>query len=81
MTIVSMAGFALIIVGMALFGWASAFRRAPGKPGLGSEGGAMPWRHRDWFTPAGNRARMIGWILWTAGTIVAVLGLLFRDRT
>lgn len=80
MPLVSKIAFGLFVVGMALYGWATTFRRVKKAPGLGSEGSTLPWRHRDWFTPTGNRLRIVGWLIWTAGTLLLLVGMLLRGH-
>ena len=62
-----------VYIGMALYAWASLFRRAPGAPPPGSGGYHWPWQQRAWFTRAGYRARIVGLILWLAGAIGVVV--------
>ncbi|MHB8079440.1 MAG: hypothetical protein ACYDIE_09310 [Candidatus Krumholzibacteriia bacterium] len=73
-------GYLVSILGLGLYAWASAFRRAPGAPGLGSSYGIRPWRHRDRFTPAGYRVRLVGFTLWVAGALLLAVALLLSRR-
>jgi hypothetical protein len=68
-----------VFIGMALYAWASLFRRVPGALPPGSGGFQWPWQRREWFTRTGHRARIVGLILWLAGA-VGVAVLTFTDR-
>lgn len=52
------------LLGWGLFFWASLFRRRKSAPVIGSTGFVWPpWGRREWFTPNGYRARVVGSIL------------------
>ena len=61
-------GALLALIGYGAYMWASAFRRLPDAPGLGSRR-LWPWGHREYFTPAGYRLRLAGWLCGTIGAM------------
>ena len=71
--------FALMwLVGFGLFAWGSFFRRLKSAPPVGSSHRRWPPGPRDWFTPSGYRARVIGFVLLTVAMVEALLRLVLK---
>lgn len=68
-TIGFLAGFVLVML--------AEFRmRAPDAPALGSEGWNWPHRRGHIFTPAGFRVMIVGWVLWGASGVAALIQII-----
>ena len=79
MTRDSHAVFAVLgLIGFALVFWGSLFGRLKSAPPPGSTHGHWPPGPREWFTPTGYRARVVGFLFLSITVLEGLVRLALR---